>query len=101
MAFFDHFPETLVDIIVNAREYFGRDNVPVIVCPPSQDRVDLFDKGDYRFIRRFTDQRPDFSDEGEGTLFGGGDMQLVAVLAKSLAEEVESVFDVDDFGFLL
>ena len=73
----------------------------VIVCPPSQDTVDLFDKGNYRGIRRFPDQSSDFADEGEGSLFGWGDVQRVAVFPKSLAEEVESVFNVDNVGFLI
>ena len=101
MTSFDHLPEFLIDIIVNASEYLCRNHMSVVICPPSQDTVDLFDEGNYRRIRRVADQVSDFSDEGEGALFGGSDVELIAVFPKSLAEEVESVFNVNDFGFLL
>src|SRR5262245_40703307 len=90
-------PEQAEDDVVNAAESpFGYD-MPVIVRPPSDDRVELAYQSIGRSPRVSLNDRAHLSQEGPGVLLRRFDQELpVGVAPDVLAEEVEPLAQVRD-----
>src|SRR5687767_6390482 len=94
-------PQCLEDGMVNGTKGCHTDDMPVIVCPTGDDRVEhryqlsswrLF-VGLYRF--------PDLIEERFHVLLRRLDEQLAVVLAYVLAQKVEPILNVRDAGLFL
>ena len=93
-------PEPAPNLKVHPRECFRRHDMPMVVRPSPNDRVEqanqvLLTRG---FIR--TDDAPDFLQERVRVLLRRRDEQFAVELAEMLSEEVEPLVDMRDAGFL-
>ena len=93
-------PEPAPNLKVHPRECFRRHDMPMVVRPSPNDRVEqanqvLLTRG---FIR--TDDAPDFLQERVRVLLRRRDEQFAVELAEMLSEEVEPLINMRDAGFL-
>src|SRR5262249_29371379 len=93
-------PESLEDRMVDRLEDLGADDMPVILCPPSNEGVEETDQGPGGGALVGLDDAPDLAQERLDTLRCGLNEQLTVVFAQVLAQEIYPFFDRLDYCLL-
>ena len=93
-------PEPVPNLKVHQRECIRCHDMPMVVRPPPNDRVEQTNQVHLTrgFIR--PDDAPDFLQERVRVLLRRPDEQFAAELAEMLSEEVEPLINMRDAGFL-
>ena len=93
-------PEGLEDGMVDGGEKAFTDDMSMVLCPSSDDRIELSDELPRRNLRLVPDEGSHLLQEPRAVLFGWFDEQFLVVFADVLTEKVKSIFDSGDMGFL-
>ena len=100
MPFLGPIPQVAVNLVVYGLEGAARDDVPVKVGPTPNYRVEGPDQITGFPGREFPDAFPDLGQKRCDIVSGRFDEQLPLVLARVLPQEIESVLNPRDPGFL-